>query len=129
MSSTGDLEMEPYNAKDYLVEFTPIANAEQRRLYKAEFNKNYLVYGKHHKYLEQVSRKFANLENQLKQEQEGSDTWKQLKLKIWEEYHNSKKDQKYTQTRQEFQYLHDKLAHIKMLVQEYDTKNMKQVAS
>jgi RNA polymerase II elongation factor ELL len=71
-----DMEIDQRNAKDYLVQFTPIVNSEQRRIYKAEFNKNYNLYQKYHRYLEGVSRKFTQLENQLRQEQEGSDTWK-----------------------------------------------------
>jgi RNA polymerase II elongation factor ELL len=59
-----------------LVQFTRIVNAEQRRLYKAEFNKNYSLYQRYHKYLEGVSRKFTQLEDKLKQEQEGSENWK-----------------------------------------------------
>lgn len=117
-----DMEIDHRNAKDYLIQFTPIANSDQRRLYKAEFNKNYALYRTYHNYLEGVSRKFTQLENKLKQEPEGSDMWKKLKLKIWEEYHASKKDTNYTRTRHEFQYLHDKLAHIKTLVHNYDTK-------
>jgi hypothetical protein len=50
-------------------------------------------------------------------------------MQIWEEYHASKKDTNYTRTRQEFQYLHDKLAHIKMLVHDYDTKPLSTEAS
>jgi RNA polymerase II elongation factor ELL len=71
-----DMEIDQRNAKDYLVHFTPIADSDQRRLYKAEFNKNYNLYRKYHNYLEGVSRKFTQLENQLRQEQEGSETWK-----------------------------------------------------
>lgn len=50
--------------------------------------------------------------------------FQKLKLKIWEEYLASKKDANYTRTRHEFQYLHDKLAHIKLMVHEFDTKSI-----
>ena len=71
-----DMEIDQSNAKDYLIQFTPIADGDQRRLYKAEFNKNYALYRKYHNYLEGVSKKFAQLENKLRQQQEGSETWK-----------------------------------------------------
>ena len=45
-------------------------------------------------------------------------------MKIFDEYNASKKDSNYTRTRQEFQYLHEKLAHIKTLVHQYDTKTL-----
>ena len=71
-----DMQIDQRNAKDYLVQFPPIGNPDQRRLYKAEFNKNYNLYRRYHNYLEGVSRKFTHLENQLRQEQEGSENWK-----------------------------------------------------
>ena len=70
-----DMQIDQRNAKDYLVQFVQIVNADQRRVYKAEFTKNYSLYRRYHNYLEGLSRKFTQLENQLKQEMEGSDNW------------------------------------------------------
>ena len=45
-------------------------------------------------------------------------------MKIYEEYNASQKDPNYIRTRKEFQYLHEKLAPIKTLVHQYDTKTL-----
>ncbi len=55
--------------------------------------------------------------------------FQKLKMQIWDEYNRNKNDSEYLRTRREFQYLHDKLAHIKMLVHEYDTKALTTEAS
>ena len=46
-----------------------------------------------------------------------------LKKIIQREYKENKQDRNYTEAKQEFQYLHEKLAHIKKLVHSYDVKN------
>ena len=47
-----------------------------------------------------------------------------MKAKIVVEYEKNKKDQTYQEARSNFQYLHEKLAHIKKLVHDYDTNNL-----
>ena len=56
--------------------YTPIENAEQRVRYKLEFNTYYNKYRELHKVLDQVSKKFANLESKLKEAQKGSQEFK-----------------------------------------------------
>lgn len=109
------------NKEDFTISFTTITNPEQRKRYKAEFNRDYNRYMSLHSSLEKVSRRFTQLENQLKQEHETSPAHKRLKSKIVQEYAMNKKDSKYVKAREEFQYLHEKLAHIKKLVHAYDT--------
>jgi RNA polymerase II elongation factor ELL len=43
-----------------------------------------------------------------------------IKNQILEEYQESKKDRQHYEARKRFQYLHEKLSHIKRLVVEYD---------
>ena len=38
------------------------------------------------------------------------------------EYQENKQDRKYIKAKSEFQYLHEKLAHIKKIVHDYDTR-------
>ena len=45
-----------------------------------------------------------------------------VKARILQEYEKNKKDVVYQEARSSFQYLHEKLAHIKKLVHEYDTR-------
>lgn len=44
----------------------------------------------------------------------------ELKRKIVQEYNDNKKDLEHQKLKRRFQYLHDKLSHIKRLVLEYD---------
>ena len=44
-----------------------------------------------------------------------------VKAQIYVEYEKNKEDRVYQDARANFQYLHEKLAHIKKLVHDYDT--------
>ena len=46
-----------------------------------------------------------------------------------EEYEKNKKNQEYQEARSNFQYLHEKLAHIKKLVHDFDNDNTNRVSS
>jgi len=118
------MQLRPNKNMDFLVAYTPIDSVEQRVRYKSEFNQYYAKYRTLHKVLDQVSKKFANLENRLKEAQRGSQDFKAVKAKIVVEYEKNKKDQTYQEARSNFQYLHEKLAHIKKLVHDYDTNNL-----
>ena len=61
---------------DFRKEYTPIRNRVTRKLYKEEFSKNYERYRELHNKIEKVSKRFAELESQLKREQEGSTSFK-----------------------------------------------------
>ena len=60
------------NSADFLTKFVRISSNEQRRLYKAEFNKDYNRYMVLHGQLERVSQRFARLQRKLKQTPESS---------------------------------------------------------
>jgi len=57
-------------------EYTKIESGEQRRQYKADFNKDYREYQTLHQMVERVSQHFEQLEKRLRQEKEGSDAYK-----------------------------------------------------
>ncbi|KAK4880936.1 hypothetical protein RN001_004255 [Aquatica leii] len=105
---------------DYLTEYTTIRNAEQRRRYKSDFNADYAEYRDLHAIVEKVSRRFAELEERLKQESISSPKYKDIKKQIVREYNQNKQDLVHQRAKRRFQYLHDKLSHIKRLVLEYD---------
>lgn len=46
--------------------------------------------------------------------------FQELKKQIVKEYNQKKEDMEHQQQKKRFQYLHDKLSHIKRLVQDYD---------
>ncbi|CAN8005395.1 unnamed protein product [Ixodes hexagonus] len=117
---SGDLQV-----PEYVTKYVEITNQEQRGRYKADFNAEYEEYKTLHSTVEQVSRRFSDLEDSLRNSREGSDQWNRIKQQIMREYEENKRDQRYQQTRRKFQYLHDKLAHIKRLVVDYDSRPVK----
>ena len=107
-------------SQDFKTKFVKIGSSEQRRVYKAEFNKDYNRYMVLHGELQRVSQRFAKIQRKLKQTPETSPEHQRLKKMIMEEYQTQtcngfKRDQ------DEFQYIHQKLAHIKKLIHDFDT--------
>jgi len=106
---------------EYLLHYISIRDNEQRRRYKADFTADYSEYRDLHAEVEKVSKRFALLEERLRQEERNSVTWKAIKNQIVKEYQENKNDLKFQEDKRRFQYLHEKLSHIKRLVLEYDT--------
>lgn len=112
-----------FSRADYLTNFVKITNSEQRRIYKLEFNKDYKRYMVLHGHVSRVSERFSKLQNKLSQTPETSAEYQRLKDAIVQDYQTTKTSQ-YKRYRDEFQYLHNKLEHIKKLVHDFDTRCM-----
>lgn len=104
----------------YLNEYTSIKDEQQRKRYKSDFNANYREYRELHVVVERVSQRFVYLQERLKSEDNSSPRYKDIEKQIVREYELSKKDCEHQMAKKRFQYLHDKLSHIKRLVNEYD---------
>jgi len=113
-------DLVPNRNMDFIAAYTSIVTYEQRMRYKADFNQNFVKYRKLHNVLDQHSKRFAHLESQLKNHQRGSKEFKDVRARIYEEFDKSKSDRVYQDARTNFLYLHDKMAHIKKLVHDYD---------
>lgn len=111
------------NYSDYLKKYTEILNPEQRARYKSDFNAEYLLYLDVHAIVDQVSKRFTILKENLRKVGEGSEDWQRVKDQILREYGEMKRDSKYQDARQKFQIMHEKLSHIKRLIFEYDQLN------
>ena len=61
---------------DFRKEYTQIHDRDTRKRYKLEFGKNYNRYRELHCKIEKVSRRFADLELQLRRKPEGSESYK-----------------------------------------------------
>ena len=114
-------QVSPTNSKnnDFTSEFLRIGNLEQRKVYKAEFNKAYNRYMIVHARLDRISQRFSNLQMQLRHTQETSPEYLLLKKMVIKEYQAANTNEAKLD-REEFTYLHKKLAHIKKLVHDYD---------
>ncbi|KAL1431107.1 hypothetical protein MTO96_014498 [Rhipicephalus appendiculatus] len=108
---------------EYVTKYTEITSEEQRGRYKADFKAEYEEYKALHSTIESVSKRFTDLEDCLRNAPEGSEQWNHVKQQIEREYEESKRDLRYQQARRKFQYLHDKLAHIKRLLKDYDSRS------
>ncbi|KAG7158733.1 RNA polymerase II elongation factor Ell-like, partial [Homarus americanus] len=106
--------------EDYQTSYTAIVSVEQRSRYKADFNRQYQEYLLLHRFIEERTRPFSNLDERLKNEAHGSDEYNTIRAQILREYEATQQDQEFQQKKKRYSYLHEKLAHIKNLVREYD---------
>ncbi|XP_040917289.1 RNA polymerase II elongation factor ELL-like [Toxotes jaculatrix] len=110
---------------DYLSMYTVICSHDQRQSYKQDFNKEYSEYRDLHARIDGVTRQFMELDTQLKQLHQESHKYKTVHNQILQEYRKIKKSNpNYNQDKIRCEYLHNKLAHIKKLISEYDQKQL-----
>ncbi|XP_029285143.1 RNA polymerase II elongation factor ELL [Cottoperca gobio] len=110
---------------DYLLKYMVIGSPEQRQKYKTDFNAEYSEYRGLHARIEGITRQFTVLDNELKQLNQGTDKYKTIHNQILQEYHKIKKtNPNYSQEKNRCEYLHNKLAHIKRLIAEYDQQQL-----
>ncbi|XP_070776177.1 RNA polymerase II elongation factor ELL-like [Enoplosus armatus] len=113
------------NTVDYLSTYTGIRSHDQRQSYKQDFNREYNEYRDLHARIDGVTRQFMELDTQLKQLHHESNKYKTVHNKILQEYRKIKKSNpNYSQDKIRCEYLHNKLAHIKRLISEYDQQQL-----
>uniref|UniRef100_A0A3Q0SD04 Elongation factor RNA polymerase II n=1 Tax=Amphilophus citrinellus TaxID=61819 RepID=A0A3Q0SD04_AMPCI len=124
MCNTTSIPSSSPEVADYL-KYTVISSPEQRQRYKNDFNAEYSEYRGLHARIEGITRQFTVLDNELKQLQQGTDKYKTVHNQILQEYHKIKKtNPNYSQEKNRCEYLHNKLAHIKKLIAEYDQQQL-----
>ncbi|KAM5237974.1 RNA polymerase II elongation factor ELL [Ctenodactylus gundi] len=110
---------------DYLLTYVVISSSEQRQRYKNDFNAEYSEYRDLHARIEQITRRFTQLDEQLRQLPQGSAEYETTRGQILQEYRKIKKtNTNYSQEKQRCEFLHSKLAHIKRLIAEYDQRQL-----
>jgi hypothetical protein len=109
------------NQADYVMKYREIICSEQRSRYKLDFARELPEYQKLHLHCDSVAKKFQALEERLKSSQEGSDEWNRVMEKIMADYEDLKKDTRFESAKRRAIYLHDKLTHIKSLINAYDS--------
>ncbi|XP_053291103.1 RNA polymerase II elongation factor ELL isoform X1 [Pleuronectes platessa] len=109
------------DSADYLLTYAVIGDHDQRQSYKEDFNKEYNEYRDLHARIDGVTRQFMELDTQRKQLHQESHKYKTVHNQIVQEYRKIKKSNpNYNQDKLRCEYLHNKLAHIKKLISEYD---------
>ncbi|XP_041809889.1 RNA polymerase II elongation factor ELL-like [Chelmon rostratus] len=110
---------------DYLSTYRGIRSHDQRQSYKQDFNREYSEYRDLHARIDIVTRQFMELDTQLKQLHHESHKYKTVHNQILQEYRKIKKSNpNYNQEKSRCEYLHNKLAHIKKLISEYDQQQL-----
>uniref|UniRef100_A0A8C5KM55 Elongation factor RNA polymerase II n=1 Tax=Jaculus jaculus TaxID=51337 RepID=A0A8C5KM55_JACJA len=110
---------------DYLLKYAAISSSEQRQSYKNDFNAEYSEYRNLHARIEQITRRFTQLDAQLRQLSQGSEEYETTRGQILQEYRKIKKtNTNYSREKRRCEYLHRKLAHIKKLIAEYDQRQL-----
>ncbi|XP_044023228.1 RNA polymerase II elongation factor ELL-like [Siniperca chuatsi] len=110
---------------DYLSTYTGIRSHDQRQSYKQDFNREYSEYRDLHARIDGVTRQFMELDTQLKQLHHESHKYKTVHNQILQEYRKIKKSNpNYNQDKIRCEYLHNKLAHIKKLISQYDQEQL-----
>ncbi|XP_008290093.1 RNA polymerase II elongation factor ELL-like [Stegastes partitus] len=111
---------------DYITKYAVIGSLDQRQNYKQDFNKEYSEYRDLHARIDGVTRQFMELDTQLKRLHHESLKYKTVHNQIVQEYRKIKKSNpNYNQDKVRCEYLHNKLAHIKKLISEYDQQQLK----
>ncbi|KAG7511023.1 hypothetical protein JOB18_038281 [Solea senegalensis] len=113
------------DAADYLSMYTVICSHEQRQRYKQDFTKEYSEYRDLHARIDGVTRQFMDLDSQLKELHQESRKYKTIRNQVLQEYRKIKKSNpNYNQDKIRCEYLHNKLAHIKKIISEYDNQQL-----
>lgn len=111
---------QPYEKPKYMKDYVTITNTEQRSRYKADFSKIFEEYESVHKEVDRVRDLFAQLGESLKTHKKGSKGYAKVENDILTKYYALKSNRKYHDAKRRYEYLHEKLSHIKNLVNEYD---------
>ncbi|XP_029317266.1 RNA polymerase II elongation factor ELL-like isoform X2 [Cottoperca gobio] len=105
--------------------YTAICSQDQRQSFKQDFNTEYSEYRDLHARIDGVTRQFMELDTQLKRLHHGSHKYKTVRNQILQEYRKIKKSNpNYNHDKTRCEHLHNKLAHIKKLISEYDQQQL-----
>lgn len=101
--------------------YIAIVSYEQRQNYKDDFNAEYDEYRALHARMETVARRFIKLDAQRKRLSPGSKEYQNVHEEVLQEYQKIKQSSpNYHEEKYRCEYLHNKLAHIKRLIGEFD---------
>ncbi|XP_072137412.1 RNA polymerase II elongation factor ELL2 [Mobula birostris] len=117
----------PTKTPDYLVKYAAIMSQEQRQNYKDDFNAEYGEYRSLHARLERVTKRFLQLDAERKRLSPNTEEYKIIDEEVLQEYWKiTKNSPNYHEEKHRCEYLHNKLAHIKRLIADYDQQQQQQ---
>jgi len=113
---------------DHILKYKPIKSYEQRCKYKQDFQTQYKEYIELKEIVDNVSRKFLELDQIRRKYPENSEKGQKIKQEIYSQYEKHQKDKKYKEIKQRYEELYARLSHIKKLVVEYDQSNVQPIS-
>uniref|UniRef100_A0A8C6LDT8 Elongation factor for RNA polymerase II 2 n=1 Tax=Nothobranchius furzeri TaxID=105023 RepID=A0A8C6LDT8_NOTFU len=103
--------------------YTPLVSLDQRQGYKDDFNAEYGEYRQLHARVESITRRFTQLEAQCRKLTPGTKEHQKVQDEVLREYKKMKQhNPNYHEDKQRCEYLHNKLAHIKRLIADFDQR-------
>uniref|UniRef100_H3CZ95 Elongation factor for RNA polymerase II 2 n=1 Tax=Tetraodon nigroviridis TaxID=99883 RepID=H3CZ95_TETNG len=116
-------EFSTNSTPDYVVKYLPLVSGDQRQSYKDDFNAEYDEYRLLHARVESVTRRFSQLDAQCRKLVPGTKEHQKMQEEVLKEYKKMKQDSpNYHVEKQRCEYLHNKLAHIKRLIADFDQR-------
>ncbi|XP_051540271.1 MARVEL domain-containing protein 2-like [Myxocyprinus asiaticus] len=112
----------PVIMPDYIAKYPVIRTDEQRDQYKAVFNDQYSEYKELHTEVQAILKKFNEMDIMMQSlpQNPASKMERDSINKILQEYQRKKLDPSFLEKKERFEYLKNKLSHIKQRIQEYD---------
>ncbi|KAJ7999696.1 hypothetical protein DPEC_G00197080 [Dallia pectoralis] len=108
---------------DYISKYTAVASMDQRQTYKDEFNAEYDEYRVLHARVENITRRFTQLDAQCRRLLPGTKEYQEVHQEVLQEYKKMRQHSpNYQEEKQRCEYLHNKLAHIKRLIADFDQR-------
>ncbi|KAK2827640.1 hypothetical protein Q7C36_018566 [Tachysurus vachellii] len=108
---------------DYIAKYTAVVSMDQRQRYKDDFNAEYDEYRTLHARVENITRRFTKLDTQCRRLLPGTKEYQEVHEEVLQEYKKVKQhNPNYHEEKQRCEYLHNKLAHIKRLIADFDQR-------
>uniref|UniRef100_A0A3B5LYJ7 OCEL domain-containing protein n=1 Tax=Xiphophorus couchianus TaxID=32473 RepID=A0A3B5LYJ7_9TELE len=109
--------------EDIEVAYAPLASLDQRQSYKDDFNAEYDEYRQLHARVESITRRFTQLDARCRKLVPGTKEYQKVQEEVLKEYKKMKQhNPNYHEEKQRCEYLHNKLAHIKRLIADFDQR-------
>uniref|UniRef100_A0A669DYE9 Elongation factor for RNA polymerase II 2 n=1 Tax=Oreochromis niloticus TaxID=8128 RepID=A0A669DYE9_ORENI len=107
----------------YGLKYTALVSLDQRQSYKDDFNAEYDEYRLLHARVENITRRFTQLDSQCRKLAPGTKEHQKVQEEVVKEYKKIKQHSpNYHKEKLRCEYLHNKLAHIKRLIADFDQR-------
>ncbi|XP_062410574.1 RNA polymerase II elongation factor ELL2 isoform X2 [Sardina pilchardus] len=108
---------------DFITKYPALVSNDHRQRYKDDFNSEYDEYRVLHARVDGINRRFTQLDAQCRRLTPGSKEYQEVHEEVLQEYKKMKQhNPNYYEEKQRCEYLHNKLAHIKRLIAEFDQR-------